>query len=60
MTVMTIESWLESALQDAERRQLPALRSILETLARATAILRAADWNLEATDRHRRPAEHVD
>ncbi len=46
---MTIKVWLESALQDAERRGLPALRPLLETLARASAALRAADWNCDAT-----------
>ena len=48
---MTVQAWLENALQDAERRQLPALRPLLEGLARSTSILRAADWNLDATDR---------
>ena len=43
-------SWLENAVRDAERRGLPALRPLLESLARATAALRAADWNLDATD----------
>ena len=46
---MTIKVWLENAVQDAERRGLPALRPLLETLARATSALRAADWNLDAT-----------
>jgi hypothetical protein len=51
---MTVQAWLENALQDAERRQLPALRPILEAFARSTAILRAADWNVTAPPR---PAE---
>jgi hypothetical protein len=42
---MTIESWLQAAVADAERRGLPELRAILENLARATAALRAADFN---------------
>jgi len=42
---MTIDSWLESAVTDAERRGLPELKATLETLARATAALRAADFN---------------
>ena len=46
---MTIAIWLETALQDAERRGLPALRPLLDTLARATSALRAADWNVDAT-----------
>jgi hypothetical protein len=46
---MTIKTWLEIATQDAERRGLPALKPLLETLARATATLRTADWNFDAT-----------
>jgi hypothetical protein len=46
---MTIEAWLTSAIQDAERRGLPVLRSLLEGLARSTAALRAADWNGDAS-----------
>jgi hypothetical protein len=46
---MTINSWLEISSQDAERRGLPALKPLLETLARATATLRTADWNFDAT-----------
>ena len=33
---MTIDEWLEAATADAERRGLPELKPILETLARAT------------------------
>ena len=40
--------WLEHAVQDAERRGLPALKPLLETLARATSALRSADWNDDA------------
>ena len=46
---MKTMSWLEDALRDAERRGLPDLRPLLESLAHATAALRAADWNLDAT-----------
>ena len=46
---MTIKEWLEQALQDADRRGLPALRPLLEGLARATSALRKADWNANAT-----------
>ena len=42
---MTIDAWLSAAIADAERRGLPELKPILETLARATAALRAADFN---------------
>ena len=54
-------SWLEDALRDADRKGLPDLRPLLESLARATAALRAAEWNLDAagprdthTDRNER------
>jgi hypothetical protein len=40
---MTVESWLAAAIADAERRGLPALKPILETLARSTRALREAD-----------------
>jgi hypothetical protein len=46
---MTIESWLAAAVADAEQRGLPQLKPILETLARATAALRAADFNDDAS-----------
>ena len=42
---MTIESWLQAAIADAERRGLPELKPILEALARATSALRAADFS---------------
>lgn len=45
---MTIKSWLDASAQDAERRGLPALRPLLEALARATSALRSADWNPDA------------
>ena len=45
---MTIESWLQAAIADAERRGLPELKPMLETLARATTALRAADFNDDA------------
>ncbi|HXW04835.1 MAG TPA: hypothetical protein VD833_06375 [Vicinamibacterales bacterium] len=38
-----IEAWLRSACADAERRGLPALAPLLESLARSTAALREAD-----------------
>jgi hypothetical protein len=46
---VTIKSWLDNAVHDAERRGLPSLRPLLETLARATSALRTADWNFDAT-----------
>ena len=42
---MTIESWLQAAVADAAKRGLPELKPILETLAKATTALRAADFN---------------
>ena len=42
---MTIDAWLQAAVADAERRGIPELKPILETLARTTAALRAADFN---------------
>ena len=49
--VMTIAVWLDNAIHDAERKGLPALRPILEALARSTTSLRAADWNADASSR---------
>ena len=46
---MTVKTWLENASQDAERRGLPALKPLLEALARSTTALRAAEWNGDAT-----------
>ncbi|MCX6538774.1 MAG: hypothetical protein NT151_07570 [Acidobacteria bacterium] len=42
---MTLDHWLESACADADRRGLPDLKPLLTTLAQATRVLRAADWN---------------
>lgn len=44
-----VTAWLEDAIADAERRGLPELRPLLESLAQATAALRAADWNEDAS-----------
>ena len=46
---MTIESWLQAAIADAERRGLSELKPILEGLARTTTALRAADFNDDAS-----------
>lgn len=40
---MTVEAWLRAACADADERGLPELKPLLETLARSTAALRAAD-----------------
>ncbi len=46
---MTVKTWLENAIQDAERRGLSALRPMLEALARPTPALRSAEWNSDPT-----------
>lgn len=46
---MTIASWLAAAIEDAERRGLPDLKPLLETLARATERLRQADAALQTS-----------
>ncbi len=48
---MTIEAWLQTALADADRRGLTELKPLLESLARATEALRAADFNESASGR---------
>jgi hypothetical protein len=50
---MTLEQWLEDGKADAYRRKLPELAELLEGLAKATAALRAADWDEDsARDTH--------
>jgi hypothetical protein len=46
---MSIDDWLHSAIEDAERRGLPQLRPLLESLAQAMRELRAADFNDDAS-----------
>ena len=46
---MTIDAWLQAAIADAEKRGLPALKPILEALAKSTQTLRAADFNDDAS-----------
>ena len=48
---MNIDTWMQAAVADAERRGLPELKPILEALARATKVLRAADFNDRADTR---------
>lgn len=52
---MTIDSWLQAAIADADRRGLPELKPILETLSRSTTALRAADFNDSAIPRRQLP-----
>lgn len=40
---MTIETWLQTSIADAEQRGLPDLKPLLEALAKATAALRASE-----------------
>ena len=40
---MTVHEWLRSAIADAERRGLPQLKPLLESLAKSTTALRDAD-----------------
>ncbi|HEX3702898.1 MAG TPA: hypothetical protein VHU82_06190 [Vicinamibacterales bacterium] len=46
---MTIETWLQTAVADAEKRGLPALKPVLEALAKSTQALRNADFNDNAS-----------
>jgi hypothetical protein len=46
---MTIASWLEAAIADAEKRGLAELKPLLEALARSTQSLRAANFNDKAS-----------
>ena len=39
----SIDAWLKAACEDAERRGLPELKPLLESLARSLAGLREAD-----------------
>jgi hypothetical protein len=50
---MEINRWLEAAVADAERRGMPELRAMLETLAKSTANLRTADAEHRAADADR-------
>ena len=52
---MTVNVWLENAINDAERRGLTGMRPLLEGLARSTSALRTADWNFDATGENDEP-----
>lgn len=45
---MTVDEWLQAALADADRRGLPEIKPLLEAIARATRLLRSADFNDDA------------
>lgn len=53
MDPVTIDRWLRAAQDDAERRGLPELRPLLDTLARSTRNLREADLAARADADHR-------
>lgn len=46
-----VAAWLQSAVQDAERRGLPELKPLLEGLAKSLGGLRAADAEHHAAAR---------
>jgi hypothetical protein len=46
---MTIDTWLRTAIADAERRGLPELKPLLESLALAMRALRDANFNEDAS-----------
>ena len=52
---MQIDVWLNWAMRDAERRGLEGLKPLLETLARSTRALRAADDELRERETHAPP-----
>ena len=45
---MTLDDWLVAAKTDADRRNLPELKPLLDMLADATRVLSAARWNIHA------------
>jgi hypothetical protein len=47
---MTVARWLAAAEADADRRGMPELKPLLQSLAAATTALRGADWNDRADD----------
>jgi hypothetical protein len=49
---MTVDQWLQATVADAERRNRPDLRRLLEALARSTRALRAADFCDDASGGH--------
>jgi hypothetical protein len=45
---VTVDAWLAAAIADAERRGLPDVKALLESLAHATRALRAAGFGGDA------------
>jgi len=52
---MDVDAWLKAACDDADRRGLPELRPLLETLAKSTSQLREADRAARESDHKRQP-----
>jgi hypothetical protein len=48
---MNIEDWLRAACADADKRGIPELKPVLQTLARSTMALRRADEEARAERR---------
>jgi hypothetical protein len=59
---MTIDAWLDAAINDADTRGLKELKPLLEALAQATRALRAADFSpaVIAPDANLRPGPPPD
>lgn len=57
---MEVDAWLNSASEDARRRGLDGLTTLLETLARSTRALRAADQALRDEKAQRPDASRED
>ena len=51
---MSVEQWLELAIEDAKRRGLPELKPLLEGLAQSLKALRAARFGGDANG----PTQH--
>jgi hypothetical protein len=56
---MDVDAWLQAAVADAERRGLPELKPLLETLARSLAGLRQAEASLPLSDPTAREEPHA-
>lgn len=54
---MTVDAWLKSACDDAERRGLPELKPLLDTLARSTLALREEDASVAEAEHRAGSAE---
>ena len=56
---MQVDDWLAAAIADAQRRGLPEMKPLLETLARSTIALRKADETLRAAEAAPPPPERT-